>query len=191
MKSKEVVGPQKPRSEAAPLINERIRAEKVQLITHEGKNEGIVTKEYALSIAREAGLDLVVIASGQDGIPIAKIMDYGKAVYAKKKQLADAKKKQHVIQVKEVKLRPKIGAHDFQTKMNQALDFLREGKRVKFTLVFRGREIAMKGEQGGALFEKIQQALKESDVGSYLVQDKQEKESPLENVLHRIYYLRR
>jgi translation initiation factor IF-3 len=182
----------KARSETAPLINERIRYDKLQLITHDGKNEGVVTRDVALRAAREAGLDLVIIAEqGKEGFPVAKIMDHGKALYAKKKQLADAKKKQHVVQVKELKLRPKIGEHDFQTKMDQALDFLRKGKRVKFTLVFRGREIAMKSERGGVLFDKISHALKESEVGSQVIQEKQEKDMFTDNTLYRVYYLKK
>lgn len=182
----------KTRTEAVPLINEKIRYDKVQLITHDGKNEGVITRDAALRAAREAGLDLVIIAEqGKEGMPVAKIMDHGKALYAKKKQLADAKKKQHIIEVKELKLRPKIGEHDFQTKMNQALNFLREGKRVKFTLVFRGREITMKSERGGALFEKITQAFKESDIGQHIVQEKQEKDVHTDNTLYRVYYLKK
>ena len=182
----------KAKAEAGPLINERIRHEKMQLITADGRNEGVVTRDVALRAARESGLDLVIIADqGKEGIPIAKIMDHGKAAYAKKKQLADAKKKQHIIQVKELKLRPKIGEHDFLTKMNQAIEFLREGKRVKFTLVFRGREIAMKGERGGILFEKINDVLKDSEIGQHLIQEKQERDMLTDNTLYRVYYLKK
>lgn len=180
------------KGDSGPLINEKIRYDKMQLITHDGKNEGVVTREAALRAAREAGLDLVIIAEqGKDGMPVAKVMDYGKALYAKKKQLADAKKKQHIIQVKELKLRPKIGEHDFQTKMNQALAFLTEGKRVKFTLVFRGREIAMKSERGGALFDKINDAFKASEIGQHIIQEKQEKDMLTDNTLYRVYYLKK
>lgn len=178
---------QKPRNEGA-LINERIRYDKMQLITHDGVNEGVVSRDVALRMAREAGMDLVIIAEqGKEGAPVAKIMDYGKVLYAKKKQQADAKKKQHVIQVKELKLRPKIGEHDFQTKMNQAIDFLHEGKRVKFTLTFRGREITMKGERGGQLFDRIQKTLEESDVASQLLQ---EKDAQTDTMWSRVYYLK-
>ncbi len=178
-------------NEPGPFINERIRYEKLQLIMSDGKNEGVVTRDFALRAAREAGLDLVIIAeSGKDGIPVAKIMDYGKAVYAKRKQVADARKKQHVIQIKELKIRPKIGEHDFQTKMNQALGFLKEGKRVKFTLVFRGRENAMKQEHSAVLFDKIYQVLTNSDVAALLIQEKSEREGPGDGMLYRVYYLK-
>ena len=75
--------------------------------------------------------------------------------------------------------------------MSQAIDFLSEGKRVKFTLVFRGREITMKSERGGALFEKITQAFKESDIGQHIVQEKQEKDVHTDNTLYRVYYLKK
>lgn len=173
---------------AISLINEKIRYDKMQLITHDGKNEGIVSRDAALRMAREAGLDLVIIAEqGKDGIPVAKIMDHGKALYAKKKQIADAKKKQHVIQVKELKIRPKIGEHDFQTKMNQAIDFLQEGKRVKFTLVFKGREVMMKDERGNEIFDKISKAFESSPVASSLMQ---EKDAVTDSLWSRVYYLK-
>src|SRR3990167_9591219 len=125
------------RQDATPLMNEKIRYDRVQLIDAEGANAGVVPRDIALRSAREVGLDLVIIAErGKDGFPVAKIMDYGKVSYAKKKQAAQAKKKQVVIQVKELKMRPKIGVHDFQTKIKQAIDFLEDGKRVKFTLLF-------------------------------------------------------
>lgn len=180
----------KPRNDSTqPIINERIRYEKVQLINHEGKNEGIVSREYALRSAREAGLDLVIIAEqGREGVPVCKVADHGKLLYAKKKQAADAKKKQHVIQVKELKLRPKIGEHDFQTKMNQAMTFLRDGKRVKFSLVFRGRENAMKQEQGTSFFEKIHNALVATDLAPNLIQ---EKDLQADTMWSRVYYLKK
>jgi translation initiation factor IF-3 len=179
----------KTRNEGAPSINERIRYDKVQLITHDGRNEGVVSREHALRAAREAGLDLVIIAEqGKEGAPVAKIMDYGKALYAKKKQVADAKKKQHIIQVKELKLRPKIGEHDLTTKMHQALDFLREGKRVKFTLIFRGREALMKQERGAALFARINQLFEGSDLAPYIAH---EKDAHTDMLWSRVYYIKK
>src|ERR1700744_3143797 len=131
------------------LINENIRVSRLQLITHDGQNVGVVSREEALRLAHVAGLDLVLIAeAGAEGVAVAKIMDFGKAIYAKKKKQAEAKKHQKVIQVKELKLRPKIGEHDFITKMNQAIQFLKEGKHLKITLQFRGREITTSEERG-------------------------------------------
>lgn len=138
------------------FVNEQIRSPKIQIITHTGENIGVIAREVALRMAREADLDLVQISDGGDlGYPIAKIMDFGKALYLKKKKLADSKKHQKIVQVKELKIRPKIGEHDFLTKMKQALQFLQDGKHVKVTLVFRGREIATSLQRGSELFEKM------------------------------------
>jgi translation initiation factor IF-3 len=155
-----------------PPINERIRFPRVQLITHEGKNIGVVPRETALRMAYEAGLDLVLIADqGADGIPVVKIMDFGKARYAKKKKHAEARKTQKVIQVKEIKMSPKIGEHDFLTKMNQAIEFLNDGKRVKMTLFFRGREMATKEERGTQFFEKINRYFDEQGILKNMIQE--------------------
>ena len=112
-----------------------------------------------------AGLDLVIIADeGREGVPVAKIMDFGKSLYEKKKKQHDAKKHQKVIQIKEIKMGPKIGEHDFQTKMRQAIDFLKEGKRVKITFFFKGRENATKLERGTELYNKIDKSFEEYDL---------------------------
>ena len=124
-----------------PLINEQIRAPKVQLINHLGENVGIVNRNEALRLAEEAELDLVLLSqTGKDNVPVVKIMDCGKVLYEKKKKQAEAKKKQKVIQVKEIKIRPTIGEHDYQTKINHVMEFLHEGKHVKITIFFKGRE---------------------------------------------------
>lgn len=149
-----------PNKQETFVINERIRADRVQLITAEGDNLGIVSRDVALAKAREAGLDLVLIADrGRDDVSVAKIIDYGKFLYERKKQQAEAKKKQTVVEIKELKLRPKIAENDYLTKLRQAIQFLEEGKRVKFTLTFRGREMAMRDERGGELMNRIQQGL--------------------------------
>ncbi len=139
-----------------PLINERIRFDKLQTINHEGQNLGVISRNEGLKIAHEVGLDLVLITEkGSEGFPVAKIMDFGKVIYAKKKKATEAKKKQKVIKVKETKIRPKISDHDLQIKIKQAIQFLQEGKRVKVNLVFKGREVANRNEMGTKLFEKI------------------------------------
>lgn len=160
----------------------------MQVINHEGTNLGVISRDEALRLAREVELDLVMIApSGKDGVPVTKIMDFGKVLYAKKKKLAEAKKHQKTIQVKEIKLRPKIGEHDFQTKIRQAVQFLNDGKRLKVTLFFRGREIASKDEQGSLLFEKIDKTFEESGLTG-IVQEKDTKSGPMWS---RIYFLKR
>lgn len=159
------------KKEMGPLVNEKIRFDKMQLIADDGENRGIVSRKDALNAARNANLDLVIIAeSGGAGFPVAKILDYGKLLYEKKKQKSLAKKKQQVIQVKEVKLRPKIAVHDYETKLNRAIRFLNEGKHLKITLMFRGREIGMKKELGTALFSRIEKTLESADLnGKVLV----------------------
>ncbi len=172
-----------------PLINEKIRAPKMQLIDHEGNNVGIVSRNQALSMAQDVGLDLVILTErGKDEVPIAKIMDFGKALYEKKKKKAEAKKHQKVIQVKEIKFRPKIGEHDYQTKMKQAIQFLKAGKRVKFTLFFRGRENILKEQKGTELFEKIDNTLNDHGFTDNLAHDKDAKMGKLWS---RVYYLKK
>jgi translation initiation factor IF-3 len=169
-------------------VNEQIRFPRVQLITHDGRNEGVISRSDALRMAHEAGLDLVLIADqGAEGFPVVKIMDFGKALYAKKKKQAEAKKHQKVIQVKEIKIRPKIGGHDFQTKIQQAIQFLKEGKRLKITLMFKGREITLQANKGQEIFDKIDKNFQ--DAGLANVQ--QEKDSRLGQLWSRIYYLKK
>jgi len=178
----------KERRESAPLINQQIRAESVQLITQDGENIGTISRGQALRQAEEAGLDLVLIAqTGKDGIPVVKIMDFGKVLYEKKKKTIEAKKHQKVIQVKEIKMSPKIGEHDYLTKIKQAIQFLTSGKRVKITLSFRGREIATKEARGSELFVKIQKSFEENDWANNLVQ---EQDSKMGKMWSRIYYLK-
>ena len=178
----------KDRKESAPLVNQQIRAENVQLITHEGENIGVVSRYQALRQAEEAGLDLVLIAqTGKDGVPVVKIMDFGKVLYEKKKKTTEAKKHQKIIQIKEIKMSPKIGEHDYQTKIKQAAQFLKSGKRVKITLSFRGREMATKDARGGELFSKIEKSFEECDLGNELLQ---EQDSKMGKMWSRIYYLK-
>lgn len=180
------------KKETGPLINDKIRFDKLQLITHTGENVGVVTRFEALSAAKEAGLDLVLIAQqGNDGFPVAKIMDFGKLQYEKKKQASKAKEKQQIIQIKEVKLRPKIAEHDFQTKMNMAIRFLQEGKHVKVTLEFRGREIDMRLTTGEALFKKIEGNLEMADFAGKSIAKKDDTSVPGAKLWSRIYSLKK
>ena len=187
MKENNNVNNNAPKKEEAPLINEQIRATEIQLIDAEGVNVGHVPRAQALRMAELAGLDLVMLSEGKDGVPVAKIMDLGKALYEKKKKQAESKKFQKVIQVKEIKLRPKIGEHDYQTKINQAIQFLNEGKRLKITLFFKGRENILKESHGHEFFEKIDKSFEEVGLLKNLVQ---EKDSKLGQYWSRIYYLK-
>ena len=178
----------KKEQQSSVSVNEKIRAPQVQLITHEGENIGIVSRFDAMKRAEAAGLDLVVISDeGREGVPVVKIMDFGKVLYEKKKKQTESKKHQKTIQVKEIKLSPKIGEHDYQTKIKQALQFLEEGKRVKVTLFFKGREMITKEERGAEMFEKVNKSFEATYSKDDLVQ---EKDAKLGQLWSRIYYLK-
>ncbi|MTI79703.1 MAG: translation initiation factor IF-3 [Firmicutes bacterium] len=129
-------------------INDAIRAKEVRFIDDEGNQVGIVPTKEALRTAEERQLDLVEI-SPQAKPPVCRMMDYGKHKYEQSKKEKEAKKKQHIINVKEVKVRPNIEEHDYQVKMKNAIRFLKNGDKVKLTVMFRGREIVYtpKGKQ--------------------------------------------
>lgn len=130
-----------PRTEDGPRINQQIRLEKVRLVGADGEMIGIVTIREALNAAEEAGLDLVEISPGAEP-PVCKILDYGKYKYEMQKKANEARKKQKVIEVKELKLRPMIEDHDYQVKLRAAKKFLEDGDKVKFTMRYRGRELS-------------------------------------------------
>ncbi len=126
-----------------------------------GEQLGIVDLSKALTIARERNLDLVEVAP--DGVPpVCRILNYGKFKYAQRKKEKEASKKQRIIKVKELKLRPKIDEHDYQTKLRMAWNFFDHGDKVKVTLMFRGRELSHK-ELGRQLMDRVIEDL--SDVG--------------------------
>lgn len=118
-----------------------IRVPEIRLIDHEGENRGVVTPRDALQMAQDVGLDLVEISPNASP-PVCKIMDFGKFKYEQQKKAAEARKKQKVIEVKEIKLRPNIDDHDYAVKLRNVRKFLEEGDKVKVTLRFRGREMA-------------------------------------------------
>jgi translation initiation factor IF-3 len=121
-------------------VNEEIRAAAVRVIGEDGGQLGILPLRQALELAREQGLDLVEVAPHMDP-PVCRIMDYGKYRYQQTKKVHEAKKKRTVIQVKEVKLRPKTEEHDFQFKLRNIRRFLEKKNKTKVSLMFRGREI--------------------------------------------------
>ena len=147
------VAPQKD----GPLSNEDIQSPEVQLIDAEGVNQGAIKTRDAIAQAQELGLDLLIIAANSTP-PVAKMLDLGRFKYAAQKKAAEARKKQKVIEVKEIQLRPNIDDHDYQTKMKAVNRFLDDGDRVKVTLRFRGREMAHQ-ELGMNLLAKVQQEL--------------------------------
>ena len=123
------------------MINEQIRDKEVRLIGEDGEQLGIVSSRDALKMAEEAGLDLVKIAPTAEP-PVCKIVDYGKYKYEQVRKEKEAKKKQKVIDIKEIRLSPNIDTNDLNTKIGAARKFLTKGDRVKITLRFRGREMA-------------------------------------------------
>ena len=138
-------------------MNRQIRISPIRVIGADGSQLGIMDVESALGIAQEAGLDLVEVAP-MARPPVARIMDYGKFKFEQAKMARQAKKKQHVILLKEVKFRPGIDEHDFDTKTRHARRFLEEGNKVKVTLMFRGRQIAHP-ELGRQVVDRVAQLL--------------------------------
>ena len=130
-----------PPTKEGPRVNQDIRIREVQLIDADGNNRGVVPTEEALAIAEGQGLDLVEISPNASP-PVCKVLDYGRYKYQAQKKANEARKKQKVIDVKEVKMRPNIDTHDYEVKMRSAVKFLEGGDKVKFTMRFRGREMA-------------------------------------------------
>ncbi|CAL8977654.1 translation initiation factor IF-3 [Rhodoplanes serenus] len=136
-----------------PRVNEEIRVREVHLIDKDGANRGTVPTAEALRLAQEAGLDLVEIAPNSVP-PVCKLLDYGKFKYQEQKKAAEARKRQKIVEVKEIKFRPMIDDHDYDVKMRAMLRFFEEGDKVKVTLRFRGREMAHQ-ELGFQLLNRV------------------------------------
>lgn len=133
-------------------VNRQIRISPVRVIAETGEQLGVLTIDEALQAATDRGLDLVEVAP-QAKPPVVKIMDYGKFKFEQAKAARAAKKKQHVIHVKEVKMRPGISEHDMEFKIRHAKKFLEQGDKVKLTMMFRGRQLA-RPELGSEVLEK-------------------------------------
>jgi translation initiation factor IF-3 len=144
-----------PAAKDGPRINEEIRVREVQLIDASGENKGAVDIQTALGLAEAAGLDLVEIAPNSTP-PVCKILDYGKYKFQAQKKAAEARKKQKVVEIKEIKLRPMIDDHDYDVKMRAMKRFFEEGDKVKITLRFRGREMAHQ-ELGYNLLNRVKE----------------------------------
>ena len=143
-----------------PRVNDEIRSREVQLIDQDGTNHGVKEFREAFAMAQEAGLDLVEI-SPNSAPPVCKIMDHGKFKFQAQKKAAEARKKQKVVEIKEIKLRPMIDDHDYDVKMRSMKRFFEEGDKVKITLRFRGREMAHQ-ELGAKLLNRVK-----DDVGTF------------------------
>nr|WP_281983497.1 translation initiation factor IF-3 [Thalassorhabdomicrobium marinisediminis] len=148
-----------PTRDTGPRINDRIRAPEIRLIGADGENVGVVSPARAMAMAEDAGLDLVEISPNASP-PVCKIMDYGKFKYETQKREAEARKKQKIIDVKEVKFRPNTDENDYQVKMRNVVKFLEHGDKVKVTLRFRGREMAHQN-LGRELLERVAEDTKE------------------------------
>ena len=142
----------------------------MRLISDSGEQLGVVSIEVALDKAREVGLDLIEVAPNSKP-PVCRILDYGKLRYEEKKRQQLSKKKQHIIKIKEIRLRPQIDDHDLLTKLNQGRKFLSDGAKLKVTLMFRGREMS-RVDLGKIVMERVLEEL--SDVAEV------EKDIPLE-----------
>ena len=142
-----------PPTRDGPRVNEEIRIPQVRLIDQDGEMQGVLTVREAMHRAFAVGLDLVEISPNADP-PVCKILDFGKFKYEQQKKRNEAKKKQKVIEIKEIKVRPNIDENDYQVKMRAMKSFIEEGDKVKVTLRFRGREMAHQ-EIGIRVLERI------------------------------------
>ena len=142
-----------PATRDGPRVNEDIRSPQVRLIDEEGEMQGVMTAREAIQRAYSVGLDLLEISPNADP-PVVKILDFGKFKYEQQKKRNEAKKKQKVIEIKEIKVRPNIDENDYQVKMRAMKSFIEEGDKVKVTLRFRGREMAHQ-ELGVKVLERI------------------------------------
>jgi translation initiation factor IF-3 len=134
-------------------VNDRIRVPRVRVVDADGNQVGIMATEEALALATEQDLDLVEVASQADP-PVCRIMDYGKYKYEQAVRQREARKKQAHVVVKEMKMRPKIDRHDYETKRGHVIRFLRQGAKVKVTIMFRGREM-IHPEIGNQLLDRL------------------------------------
>ncbi|MBP0492509.1 translation initiation factor IF-3 [Roseomonas indoligenes] len=143
-----------------PRVNEEIRSPQVRLIDQDGEMIGVMTARDALARAYEVGLDLLEISPNADP-PVCKITDFGKFKYEQQKKANEARKRQKVVEIKEIKVRPNIDDHDYEVKMRQMKSFIEEGDKVKVTLRFRGREMAHQ-DLGAKVLERIRNEMAEA-----------------------------
>jgi len=148
-----------PRRDDRVRVNERIRVREIRVIDDAGQQLGIMAPQQALAIARQKGLDLVEV-SATASPPVCRIMDFGRYQYQEQKRARQAKKHQKVIEIKEIKFRPKVDEHDYQFKKKHIERFIADGDKVKATVFFRGREIAHP-EIGRRILERLVKELSE------------------------------
>ena len=152
-------------------MNERIRAKEVRLIDQEGNNHGVVPTSKALQMAYDADLDLVLMNANQEP-PVAKILNYGKYKYELEKKAKEAKKKQHTVDVKEIKIRYKIDTHDYQVRLKSIEKFISQGNKVKIVVMLRGREM----QHSNLAFDLANRFLTDMEVMPVVVEKKPQLE---------------
>ncbi|WP_159349480.1 translation initiation factor IF-3 [Roseomonas harenae] len=143
-----------------PRVNEEIRAAQVRLIDQDGEMLGVMSARDALARAYDVGMDLLEISPNAEP-PVCKITDFGKFKYEQQKKANEARKRQKVVEIKEIKVRPNIDDHDYEVKMRQMKSFIEEGDKVKVTLRFRGREMAHQ-DLGVKVLERIRNEMAEA-----------------------------
>jgi translation initiation factor IF-3 len=148
-----------PPKKDGPRVNEDIEVPQVRLVDENGEQVGVVSIDEALQRAADVQLDLVEVSPNAEP-PVCKIIDYGKLKYQEQKKKNEARKKQKIIEVKEIKLRPNIDTHDYDVKMRSARRFIDDGDKVKVTLRFRGREMAHQ-DLGAQVLERVREELDE------------------------------
>lgn len=148
-----------PPAKKGPRVNEEIDAPQVRVVDADGEMAGVLSVQEGIELAYESGLDLVEVSPNADP-PVCKVLDYGKYKYEEQKKKNEARKKQKVIEVKEIKMRPGIDVHDYDVKMRSVRRFLEDGDKVKLTIRFRGREMAHQ-ELGMKVLDRVRTDLEE------------------------------
>ena len=174
----------KKEKEDAIRVNDQIRARQVRVIDENGEQLGIMAPRDAWREAEQRGFDLVEVAP-KAAPPVCRIMDYGKYRYEQKRRARESRKHQHVVTVKEIKFRPKIDQHDFETKKNHVRDFLAEGNKVKVTIMFRGREVAHP-EFGRKILGMVVEGTADLITGEYRPEDSRLEGRNMSLVLHPV-----
>ena len=152
--------PKAPPARSGPRVNGAITATRIRCIDENGEQLGIISVDEAIERADQVGLDLVEVQPNVDP-PVCKILDFGKFKYEAQKRANEARKKQKVVDVKEIKLRPNIDEHDYQVKMKNVRKFIEAGDKVKVTLRFRGREMAHQ-ELGAQVLQRVREEMEET-----------------------------
>lgn len=153
------------------IMNERIRSREVRLIDQNGENQGVIATSKALQMAYDADLDLVLINPNQDP-PVAKILNYGKYKYELEKKAKEAKKKQHTVDVKEIKIRYKIDTHDYQVRIKSLEKFIAQGNKVKIVVMLRGREM----QHSNLAFDLVNKFMKDMENMPVVIEKKPQLE---------------